>query len=1100
MKFFLISLGIRPRIGLILRVLFGVSTLSVLLCYADIVHAEKKPHPSEMQDVKQQKEITGKVTDVEGEPLVGVNVSVRGTTIGTITDIEGFFSLQVTKGAVLVISYIGYLKEILEVGDPATYSITLQEDTHKLDEVVVVGYQSKERKNLTGSVATVDTKMLENRPAARGTDLLQGVAPGLIISRTNPGRVGGGGVGIEIQGVSARSGSDVLIVIDGVPQPLGSIDAINSINPNDIENISVLKDGEAVVYGSRASSGVIVITTKSGKQNRVEASYTASFKTPSIYTKKANVIDTYLLMDKAWNMSGIDNILGYPTVINYIKDNNLTFNDIKNNDYKHIVSGSAPFPDTPFLIFSHYDWFDMMYGTAITHNYDVTASGSTEKASYYTSVGYIDEGSMLRYGDNSNKTMFARVKLDYKFNNWITVGSNINLRYNNLVEPIDLGGLEGAIANRASWDIPYTPEGRYCSWGGPPNPIGLAQERGENKQQRYMMSAQFYVDITPVKNLKIRAVGQKSYDGIKARATMKWFDTYYWNESFAYPSLPNRNADTYSYYGNNFDQSLNMTVSADYKNTFLKDHAIRAFAAFTHEEFQYDRATAQARDLAYLGLSTLNLGNPVKNLVSDTQMENTLKGLLANVGYTYKDKYTVEGYFRRDGSSRFAPGHRWNNFYGVGAAYIITNESYFKKLKIDDYLNYLKIRVNYGELGNQAGIGNYDFVQGLIISQSNILFGSPSSVLKQQIATMSGFPSDTRTWQISRKLNVGVDVNLFDDRLNIIYNQYVTNTNNAFYTEEFPSLLGTTAPSINGAKIRAKGWDLGVTWRDEFKNGISYSVSVGLNDSKTKAIRLPDNVVPDLSGNAWVEGYPLGAQFGLVYDGIMQNQEEVDAYYSQIKGGITNRLQPGDARYRDLDGDGIIESTLYQTDENGKPLASSGDMVYLGDTRPHYQYYINLSAGYKGFEISAILNGVGKWHVVQNDRVGWGYPWTQVLEHAVSKPGWTPENPGAEYPRLFITDATFDNSVNGHNYTPSTAPYSFVNVPWLNVKNIQLAYTLPKEWVSMLHLNRIKIYANATDLGYIVNKMPKSYSPEQPFASAIAPYTRSFSIGLNVGF
>lgn len=192
MKFFLISLGIRPRIGLILRVLFGVSTLSVLLCYADIVHAEKKPHPSEMQDVKQQKEITGKVTDVEGEPLVGVNVSVRGTTIGTITDIEGFFSLQVTKGAVLVISYIGYLKEILEVGDPATYSITLQEDTHKLDEVVVVGYQSKERKNLTGSVATVDTKMLENRPAARGTDLLQGVAPGLIISRTNPGRVGGG--------------------------------------------------------------------------------------------------------------------------------------------------------------------------------------------------------------------------------------------------------------------------------------------------------------------------------------------------------------------------------------------------------------------------------------------------------------------------------------------------------------------------------------------------------------------------------------------------------------------------------------------------------------------------------------------------------------------------------------------------------------------------------------------------------------------------------------------------------------------------------------------------------------------------------------------
>lgn len=521
MKNFLISLGIRPKISLIPRFLFGVSTLSVLLSYTDTIQAETKLHPSQSLEMQQRKAIKGKVVDKNGEPLIGVNVSVRGTTNGTITDLDGLFSLEVPKGAILEISYIGHLTRILEVNDQNDYSIVMDEDTQKIEEVVVVGYQSKERKNLTGSVATVDTKMLENRPAARGTDLLQGVAPGLIISRTNPGRVGGGSVGIEIQGVSARSGSDVLIVIDGVPQPLGSIDAINSINPNDIENISVLKDGEAVVYGSRASSGVIVITTKSGKQNKVEASYTASFKTPSIYSKKANVIDTHLLMDKAWNMSGVDNILGYPTVINYIKDNNLTFNDVKNNDYKHIVSGSAPFPDTPFLVFSHYDWFDMMYGTAITHNYDVTASGSSEKASYYTSVGYIDEGSMLRYGENSNKTAFARVKLDYRFNSWITVGSNINLRYQNYVEPIDLGGLEGAIANRASWDIPYTPEGRYCSWGGPPNPIGLAEERGENRQQRYMMSAQFFADITPIKNLKIRAVGQKSYDGIKARATMK---------------------------------------------------------------------------------------------------------------------------------------------------------------------------------------------------------------------------------------------------------------------------------------------------------------------------------------------------------------------------------------------------------------------------------------------------------------------------------------------------------------------------------------------------------------------------------------------------
>ncbi|MCC8155313.1 MAG: hypothetical protein LIP01_14690, partial [Tannerellaceae bacterium] len=506
-----------------------------------------------------------------------------------------------------------------------------------------------------------------------------------------------------------------------------------------------------------------------------------------------------------------------------------------------------------------------------------------------------------------------------------------------------------------------------------------------------------------------------------------------------------------------------------------------------------------AYDLVYNDLNILNLGNPLRNLLSDVQTENTLQGVLANAGYTYKDKYIIEGYFRRDGSSKFAPGHKWSNFYGVGGAYILTNESFFKKLNIEDYLNYLKVRVNYGELGNQGEIGNYDFVQTLHIANSSVLFGEGSSVVRQQGAWLSGFPSDTRSWQISRKLNIGLDINLLKDRLIIAYNQYITKTNNAFYMQEFPALLGTTAPNINGAKIQVKGWDLGITWRDQLKNGFYYSVSFGINDSKTKALKLPDSAIPDISGNAWVEGYPLGAQFGFVYDGIMQTQEEVDEYYRQVTGGITNRLQPGDVRFKDLDGDGVIKQALYQTDENGVPLPSSGDLVYLGDTRQHYQYYINLSAGYKGFELNAILNGVGKWNVVARDRINFGFAWSELSEHAASDPGWTPENPGANFPRLFVVDATFDNSVNEHNYTPSTAPFSFVNVPWLNIKNIQLTYTLPEKWVSKVHMSRIKVFANATDLRYIINKMPKSYSPEQPFNSAIAPYTRTFSIGLNVG-
>ncbi|MCC8155314.1 MAG: TonB-dependent receptor plug domain-containing protein [Tannerellaceae bacterium] len=462
-----------------------------------------------VESTQQIKDISGNISDGV-EPIIGANIQVKGSETGTISDINGDFSLKnIPMGSTLIISYIGYLTQEIIYQGQIPFNIVLREDSKSLEEVVVVGYQSKERKNLTGSVVTVDSKMLEDRPAARGTDLLQGVAPGLILTRGNPGRLGGGDVGIEIQGVSARTGSDVLVVIDGLPQPLGSIDAINSVNPNDIETISVLKDGEAVVYGSRASSGVIVITTKSGKKNRVDVSYTSSFKQPSIYNRKTNVIETMLLMDKAWSMSGAEIMFGYPGVINYIKDNNLTFNDIKNNDYKHIVTGQAPFPDTPVLVFSHHDWMKEMYSTVITHNYDVSFSGSTEKASYYTSVGYIDEGSMLRYGDNSNKTTFARLKLDYRYNKWLTVGTNMSMRYQNLVEPVDIAGLEFTIANRPPWDVPYTPSGNYSVWGGLRNPIGHAEERGHLNQKRYMVNGQFFMEATPINNLKIRAVAQK---------------------------------------------------------------------------------------------------------------------------------------------------------------------------------------------------------------------------------------------------------------------------------------------------------------------------------------------------------------------------------------------------------------------------------------------------------------------------------------------------------------------------------------------------------------------------------------------------------------
>jgi TonB-linked SusC/RagA family outer membrane protein len=1049
--------------------------------------------------------VKGLVTDVNGDPLPGVNVYEKtNPQNGVITGVDGKYTISVDANTTLTFSYIGFEEQSISVLSRNNIDIVLISNMEDLDEVVVVGYQSKERKNLTGAVTTVTSEQLENRPTARAADLLQGVAPGLIINRGNPGRLGGGSVSIQVQGTVARQNTDVLVVIDGIPQPPGAVDAINSVNPNDIESINILKDGEAVVYGARASAGVIVITTKTGKKDQIKASYTKTFTKPSIYPKKANVIDMYLMMDKAWEMNGDAPFFGFSNVINYIKDNNLTYDDIKNNNYEHVIEGSVPWPDTPFLVFSHHDWYKEMFGTAVSDNYDISVSGSSDKMSYYMSVGLIDEGSMLRHGTNSNLTGFGRFKMDYTFNDYITVGANINIRYQNLEAPWHIENLEGITYARHTYDVPYTPEGRYHVWGGFQNPIATAKERGNDIIRKYNLQPQFYANIRPIKQVTIRAVAQKSFEGLNNRYTSKWYNSYRWDESFAFPSFSNRDDDTQAYSINHFNQSFNGTLSAEYKETFKDDHALRLFAAYTHEEFQVDKTFAGARGLAYTGLNTVNLGDAERNIAKDEQNEEVLRGIVGNVAYTYKNRYTIEGYYRRDGSSRFADGYKWSDFYGAGASWVVSDEPFFTGLGIGNIVSNLKLRANYGELGNKGsddeGIGKYDFVQPVDIYNASLLFGAPGSVSKAQVARLGGFASNTRTWQVAQKFNFGIDASFLRNRLTSAVNIYKTKTNDAFFLQDFPQTLGATPPSINGADFEVSGWDLELKWNDRLENGLNYYVSFGINNANSKAIELADDVIPGLGYNSWVEGYPLGAVFGYEFDGIMQNQEEVDAYYSNITGGIPNVLKPGDARYKDLDGDGVLEGRLYKEDENGNPTEDSGDMRYMGEGGQHYQYFFNLGASFKGFEISAVLNGVGKWKVMQRDRAGFGGPWVQPLEHLASDPGWTPENPGATFPRYNVMNGSFSNQINDHNYAPSNAPYLWIDAPWLGIKNLQVAYNLPKHWVSRLRLDNVKIFANGTDLGYLINKMPDSYSPEEPFKGSISPYIRSYSIGLNVGF
>lgn len=1043
-----------------------------------------------------QKSITGKITDEQGEPLPGVTVLIKGTINGTVTNGEGAYNITVDDAnTILQFSFVGMVTQEIEVGNQTSINVTLMSDAINLEEVIAVGYQTKHKKNLTGSVSTISSEQLENRPTAKLTSVLVGAAPGLTVTRSNPGRIGHTSESIRIGGITSRSNPGVLVVIDGIPQE-GATSALNTINPNDVESITVLKDAEAVIYGARASGGVLVVTTKRGSKPTLNASVSTSFRVPNIYPRKTNIIQMFEMLEEGWANNNITPMWGFPKVFKYIDDNNLTFDMIKNNDRKYVITDGAQFPDTPYLEFGHTDWMDEMYSTGVSKNYDVSASGSSEKTNFYASLGIVDEGTMLNYGKNTSYTYYTRLKYEYKHNDIIKVGANIALRYQKLTEPTAYGTVQSLAADKHTYDHPYTPEGRYMNWGGFQNPIGWAIEGGDHIRKFYDVKPQLYAELTPISSLKIRANFAKNASFTNGRSISKSFQHYYGTEQ---PSFLNRQAHQTSV-GSQLviNDSFTGNLQATFNKSFKDKHDWRALAGISHEELSYDETTAWRNDLVYDGLQTLNLGNSEEQFNSDKQTQVAIRSAFGNLSYTFSDRYVVEGNMRYDGSSRFAEGYKWDSFFGGGLAWNVTNEDFIKSLGLTN-LNGLKLRASWGQLGNQASIGLYDFVSRVNISQSNLILGDPTSVARLQTATLSGFPSLTRTWEVAEKMNFGYDLEMFNNRLTSAANYFITNTDNMFYSEEFPSLLGTSPPSINGAHVRTKGWDLSLLWKDNINNNFSYFARFGISDAKSKVISLSDSRIVSYGYNSFVEDQPVGTIYGFDYDGLIKDDADLADYLDRTTAGITRRVRVGDAKYKDLDGDGIIEAAQYKIGEDGQPTADSGDLIDLGDAEQHYIYHFNLGFSWKGIDFSMLLNGVGEWNIWERNASELGFPWIQPMEHYYNNT-WSPDRPTAKYPRLSTIGSDFSNDRNDNNYRYSNAPYVQQNVPYLAIKNIKLGYTVPKAFTQRLKMDKLYVYANIDDLGYIINKMPGSYSPEQPYNRNIAPYPQVFSFGLDINF
>lgn len=1007
--------------------------------------------------------ITGKVTDTNGEPIIGANVSTKGTTLGTITDINGSFLLDVPSETVISISYIGYLTQEVKVKQQTSLNIVLKEDTQALEEVVVVGYGTVKRANLGGAVATADAKAFEARPVQNAVTALQGEVPGLTITRS-----GGGAPGAEttmkIRDVSSINGGTPLVLIDGAEGD------INLINPSDIENVSVLKDGTAAIYGARASDGVVLITTKSGKRNqKTTVSFDAyySVKTPALLKKTASLLQHAEMALEITDGS-------FP--IEYTKED---LELIRQNS-DQILTGVewGRWGNIYPKFFKNQDWNDIVIGNGNMQNYNVNISGGGERYSYLVSLGHQREEGLPKFGKDLNKRYFVRAKSSIEIFKNLTY--DLNLVYEASNRDYSSGLTEGQniwelIYKTRSWAPLRNPAGNFYTFEGFDNPAQVLEEGGMASKTTGNVTVNNQLRWNVIDGLDL--VGQaviRKYD-FDENVTNKIVYSRNWED------VNHRTARTPNNAERRYSKTLskNFTLYADYKKNFNDLHDLSVMVGTSHESQNYDKFTAKRINFDQQENMSLQLGGSENQSAWSEGNAWTINSFFSRVNYTFKNRYIIEGTLRADGSSRFDPDHRWGYFPGVNAAWRLGEEGFMKNLNLFDDL---KVRASYGEMGNQSGIGLYDYIQLISLSSDYYPFGGGT---KGQMAKSSNIVSTSRTWETIQTTNIGLDFATLKNRLYGSFDYFWKENKNMLIPKTYPSMLGADAPSTNSGHLSIRGWEVALGWRDQI-NDFSYSVRFNLSDARNQVVERVGSNLIKLGLNETPTDYPLNSFFGYEFDGIIQNEQELKDYIARFpNGGIPGDLSVGDAKYKDLDGDGKL-SVL------GDGKEGSGDVKYLGDKNPRYNFGMNLSAAYKGFDFSAFIQGVGRRTMFLEDVANkpMAEAWFQSAAYWYGKT-WTAERTDAQYPAITST------SKRGYNYYYSTNTKH--NVGYARLKNLQLGYTIPSSVTAKIGLQKLRVYFSGEDL-FEIHNTPGGWDPEEDGKITSYPFARNYSFGVNVVF
>jgi len=1012
----------------------------------------------------QVKEIKGTVVSADdGLPLPGATIVVSGTNKSTSTDYDGIFTFSdIEPNATIVVSFVGYLPRTISINGQKEVKITLQVVDNKLNEVVVTGYSKQKKADITGAVSVVNVKDLMKQPEPNPIKALQGRIAGVKVS--SDGSPSGANTKVVIRGVGTLNNTDPLYVIDGMPTKSG----MHELNPNDIESIQVLKDASsASIYGSRASNGVIIITTKKGKEGKMRINFN-TYTSISDYSRRLSVLNANQFGQALWQANVNDGIDPNSNNLRYQFDWSVVNNKPQLN--KVLVPEYLDAEQT--MKSSNTDWYDEISQSGIASSYDLAVSNGSDKGNYLFSLGYYGNEGIVKTTDFNR--ISARMNSSYKyFDGKLVIGENFT--FNRTNEVTDPGVLDPAL--RALPIIPvHTVDGK--GWGGPvggmndrQNPVRLLEYNKDNKYNYLRLFGNAYADLEVIKNLHIKTSFGMDYGSYNKRSLQRSYQSGYLKNDETSVTIDQSVSDKWTW-----TNTALYTLKAGKSNLNLMAGTEMYKDVFDNTTLRKNDFLIETPDYMYPDAGT------GESFTSGTSTLYSLQSFFGKADYEFDNRYLLSATIRRDGSSRFGKNNQYGTFPAVSAGWRISNEEFIKNNA--PVFSDLKLRAGWGQTGNQE-ISNTAVYSLYLASYAGgsptwatsfgtayDIAGNGNGLLPSGfIATQTG--NDDLKWETTTQTNVGLDFGLFQQKLSGSVDYYIKKTDDILVLPPYLGVIGEGGNRwVNGASMENKGWEVSLGYSDVTSFGLKYDISANFSANKNKITHLPEEVKNNYGGNGVddnILGRPINSMYGYVTDGLYKSQDEVDNSAVQEGKGL------GRIRYKDLNGDGTI------TDK---------DRTWIGNPNPGLLYGFNLGLNYKGFDFTTFWEGATNVDVINNSKYQTDF-WS--VDDVGSNKGtrllnaWSLDNPNSTIPALTTVD---------RNAESRFSTYYVENGNYLKLRVLQFGYNFPKDLLNKLSLDTFRMYISGQNLLIIDAKSFTGVDPEN--AGFGYPQPTTFTVGLNL--